>query len=130
MTGFEPSPPGFQVSNEGRPANEACLTGEMIAKDALRYTPAGIPILDARLSHRCELKQEDHRRLVEFDIALSFAGSLAQRANGLVLGQRMRVAGFLAPRRRQSKTLVLNVTCFEALPSASADPASHEPKSN
>lgn len=130
MTGSVPDTPGARGAIEGLPANETRLSGEMIAKDALRYTPAGIPILDARLMHRCELTQAGHRRLVEFDIALSFAGPLAQCANALPLGQRIGVTGFLATRRRHSKSLVLNVTRFELLSAASADPASHEPKSN
>ena len=107
------------------PVNQVRLTGELVGKEALRYTPAGIPILDARLAHRCEVTQAGHRRQVEFDIALSFSGPLAQRADGLRLGQAIDASGFLAPRRRLSKTLVLHVTRYAAL-----EPASHEPKSN
>lgn len=107
------------------PVNQVRLTGELVGKETLRYTPAGIPILDARLAHRCELTQAGHRRQVEFDIALSFSGPIAQRADGLRLGQAIDAIGFLAPRRKQSKTLTLHVTRYAAL-----DPASHEPNSN
>jgi primosomal replication protein N len=62
VTGSVPDTPGARGAIEGLPANETRLSGEMIAKDALRYTPAGIPILDARLMHRCELTQAGHRR--------------------------------------------------------------------
>ena len=95
--------------------NEVTLSGELVERALLRYTPAGIPILDARLAHRCEVAQAGHRRQVEFDIALSFAGPMAQSADGLQLGQAISASGFLAPRRRQSKTLVLHVTRFAPL---------------
>ena len=107
------------------PFNQVRLTGELVGKETLRYTPAGIPILDARLAHRCEVTQAGHRRQVEFDIALSFSGPLAQRADGLRLGQAIDASGFLAPRRKQSKALVLHVTRYAAI-----EPASHESKSN
>jgi primosomal replication protein N len=97
------------------PVNEVTLSGELVARELLRYTPAGIPILDARLAHRCEVSEAGHRRQVDFDIALSFAGPMAHRADGLNLGEAISASGFLAPRRRQSKTLVLHVTRFASL---------------
>ncbi len=97
------------------PVNEVTLSGELVGRELLRYTPAGIPILDARLAHRCEVSEAGHRRQVDFDIAVSFAGPMAHRAEVLHLGQAISASGFLAPRRRQSKTLVLHVTCFAAL---------------
>ena len=45
--------------------NEVTLSGELVGRELLRYTPAGIPILDARLAHRCEVSQAGHRRQVE-----------------------------------------------------------------
>jgi primosomal replication protein N len=95
--------------------NEVTLSGELVGREMLRYTPAGIPILDAKLAHRCEVTQAGHRRQVEFDIALSFAGPMAQSAEHLQLGQAISASGFLAPRRRLSKSLVLHVTRFAAL---------------
>ncbi|NLD69543.1 MAG: primosomal replication protein N [Limnobacter sp.] len=97
------------------PVNEVTLSGELVERALLRYTPAGIPILDARLAHRCEVAQAGQRRQVEFDIALSFAGPMAYSADDLQLGQSISATGFLAPRRRQSKTLILHVTRFAPL---------------
>jgi len=121
VTGCVPASSVDPQAITGPGPNEARLTGEMIAKETLRYTPAGIPMLDARLMHRCEVLQAGQRRQLEFDIALSFAGPLAHRADGLALGQRIAAEGFLAPRRRQSKALVLNVTRFETLAAASPE---------
>ncbi len=92
--------------------NRVQLSGVLSERESLRYTPAGIAMLKARLSHRSEALEAGHHRLLEFDVSLTFAGSLAARADRLQLGQAISVDGFLAPRRRQSKALVLHVTDF------------------
>ena len=51
-------------------------------------------------------------RQLEFELPVRFAGSIAARADRLALGAPVLVTGFLAPRRRQSKSLVLHVTDF------------------
>lgn len=92
--------------------NRAELSGVLIERETLRYTPAGIAMLDARLSHGSEVHEAGNPRQLDFELALRFAGALATRAERLVPGERIVVSGFLAPRRRQSKSLVLHVTDF------------------
>ncbi len=101
-------------------ANRIELSGVLVEREALRYTPAGIAMLDARLSHDSEVHEAGHPRRLEFELALRFAGAIAARAEGLAPGARILVTGFLAPRRRQSRTLVLHVTGF-----ASQDRSTH-----
>lgn len=125
----QPHGPRF-AGSAGDSANEVGLTGELVGRETLRYTPAGIPVLEARLAHRSEVIHAGHPRQVEFDIALNFSGPIAQRANALGLGQAIRASGFLAPRRRQSKTLVLHVTRYAELRSPSNEAAPNESKSN
>lgn len=69
-------------------------------------------MLAARLSHRSEAVEAGHARRLEFEVALRFAGAVAARADRLQLGESIRVEGFLAPRRRQSKSLIVHVTEF------------------
>ena len=59
------------------------------------------------------------KRNVEFEIDLVFAAELAIKADRLGLGQALQVAGFLAPRRRQSKSLLLHVSGYELIESDS-----------
>ncbi|MGE0806587.1 MAG: primosomal replication protein N [Burkholderiaceae bacterium] len=92
--------------------NRVSLTGVLIEREALRYTPAGIAMLHGRISHRCETTEAGHRRQVEFDIAVAFAGPLAQRADALRPGQPLAISGFLAARRRLSRSLVLHASEF------------------
>ncbi|MCO5106562.1 MAG: primosomal replication protein N [Burkholderiaceae bacterium] len=93
-------------------ANRVELSGVLVEREALRYTPAGVAMLNARLSHGSEVREAGHPRQLEFEVAVRFAGSIAARADRLALGEQVLVTGFLAPRRRQSKSLVLHVTDF------------------
>jgi len=92
--------------------NRVQLSGTLTEREALRFTPAGIAMLAARLSHRSEAIEAGHARQLEFEVALRFAGAVAARADRLQLGASICVDGFLAPRRRQSKSLVVHVTEF------------------
>mgnify|MGYP001164638320 CR=1 FL=1 len=92
--------------------NHVQLSGTLTARDVLRYTPAGIAMLGARLSHQSEAIEAGHPRRIEFEVALRFVGAVATRAENLPLGEPVRVDGFLAPVRRQSKSLVVHVTEF------------------
>jgi len=96
------------------------LSGVLIEREALRYTPAGIAMLNARLSHGSQVHEAGHARQLDFEVPVRFAGSVAARADRLALGEQVVVSGFLAPRRRQSKSLVLHVTEF-ASPAAVTD---------
>ena len=91
-------------------ANRVLLSGVLAEREALRYTPAGIPVIAAKLGHRSEVFEAGHRRQVELEIGVRFAGPIAGRADRLALGTEVELAGFLAPKSRQSRTLLLHVT--------------------
>ena len=87
----------------------------VVARESLRYTPAGIPVVDATLAHRSEVIHAGQPRQLEFDIAISFAGPVAGLADALAAGSAIEASGFIAPRRRQAKSLVFHVTRFTEL---------------
>jgi primosomal replication protein N len=95
------------------PANILRLSAVLIERESLRYTPAGIPMLNARVAHQSEQHEAKMPRSVEIEVAAVFAGQLAEEASRLPIGQKLELTGFLAPRRRQSKSLVLHVSKFE-----------------
>jgi primosomal replication protein N len=95
--------------------NQIELTGQLIGRDALRYTPAGIPLLNVKLAHQSEPTEAGMKRNVAFEIDVLIAGELAVSADRLTLGQTLNVGGFLAPRRRQSKTLLLHCTAYRVI---------------
>ncbi|HLS85847.1 MAG TPA: primosomal replication protein N [Burkholderiales bacterium] len=93
--------------------NRAELTGRIVELGALRFTPAGIPVVDFRLEHESEQDEAGGRRKVTAEIgAVAFdaqARLLATRA----MGSEVTVRGFLAAKRKGSKRLVLHVTDIE-----------------
>lgn len=91
-------------------ANRLTLTATMVERDTLRYTPAGIPMLNARVSHASRQAEAGAARDVEFEMAVVFAGKLAETASRMQVGQGLELSGFLAARRKLAKSLVLHVT--------------------
>jgi len=82
-------------------------------RDALRYTPAGIPIVSAKLVHSSEQMEAGGTRQVEFEIAALAAGEISGRFNQAELGAIFQFTGFLSRKSRNSKSLVFHVTNFE-----------------
>ena len=94
--------------------NQLRLTAAIAERDALRYTPAGIPIVTARLQHSSEQAEAGIPRQLEFEIAAIAAGEISGRFNQAEMGAMFRFTGFLARKSRNSKSLVFHVTDFEA----------------
>lgn len=94
--------------------NQLQVVASIAERDVLRYSPAGIPIVSARLRHSSEQTEAGVRRLVEFEIAVIAAGEISGRFNQAELGETFQFTGFLARKNRNSKSLVFHVTDFEA----------------
>jgi primosomal replication protein N len=94
--------------------NRLLLIACIAERDVLRYTPAGIPIVSARLAHSSEQVEAGIQRQLEFDIAAIAAGDISGKFDRAELGVPFRFEGFLARKSRNSKSLVFHVTGFEA----------------
>jgi primosomal replication protein N len=82
-------------------------------REILRYTPAGIPIVSAKLLHSSQQIEAGVERVVEFEIAAIAAGEISGRFNQAELGKTFKFTGFLARKNRNSKSLVFHITDFE-----------------
>lgn len=96
-------------------ANRIQLQAVLKAREALRYSPAGVAILTVQLEHASSQREAGSDRKVEFELDAVFADRLALAADRLALGATLQLSGFLAPRRRQSRQLNLHVTEFELI---------------
>jgi primosomal replication protein N len=90
------------------------LIASIAEREILRYTPAGIPIVSARLLHSSQQIEAGIPRLVEFEIAAIAAGEISGRFNQADLGAVFQFTGFLARKNRKSKSLVFHIGDFEA----------------
>jgi primosomal replication protein N len=97
-----------------RSVNQLQLVASIAEREVLRYTPAGIPIVSARLLHSSEQVEAGVKRLVEMEIAALAAGEISGRFHQAELGETFRFTGFLARKNRNSRSLVFHVTDFEA----------------
>ena len=82
---------------------------------ALRYTPAGIPVLSFVVQHVSEQLEAGMQRRVECEAAAVAMGELAVRSQGIQEGTAVRVSGFLAKRSLKSTQLVLHINQLEII---------------
>jgi primosomal replication protein N len=91
-------------------SNRVVLSGIFARSDALRYTPAGVPVLDFLLRHVSSQIEAGRSRRVELEVAVVAIGDLATRLARKSAGGRVEIAGFLAQRSVRSAQLVVHAT--------------------
>jgi primosomal replication protein N len=90
--------------------NQLVLTACITERHALRYTPAGLPVVDLVLEHEGNQSQ----RVLKVRVGAKALGTVAEQINQLTLGQIHRFDGFIA-QTRQGKGLVFEITHFESV---------------
>lgn len=75
----------------------------------LRYTPAGVPVVEMQLEHVSEVVEAGRPRRVEMTLAALAMGDLARMLAGTPMGTNLRIEGFLAPTRKGSSRLRLHL---------------------
>jgi primosomal replication protein N len=93
--------------------NQLQFVASIAERDVLRYTPAGIPMVSARLLHQSQQLEAGIARIVEFEIVALAAGEIAGRFDQAALGGSFRFTGFLARRNRNSRGLVFHIAEFQ-----------------
>jgi primosomal replication protein N len=94
--------------------NQLQFTATISERDILRYSPAGVPIVSATLSHGSQQVEAGVPRQVEFEIAALAAGEISGRFARAELGAAHQFTGFLARKNRNSKALVFHIIDFSA----------------
>jgi primosomal replication protein N len=94
-------------------ANEVRLAGLAHEVHDLRFTPAGIPVLEFRLRHASAQPEAGGTRRVELDMPAIAFGALAQRLAQQAPAGEIVAQGFLAPRSLRSTQLVLHAREIE-----------------
>ena len=89
------------------------LRGRIVEIDALRRTPAGIPILKFRLGHESTQQEGGSPRKVSCEIAAMAFDREAHLLASAPLGTAMTVSGFMDRKGHSSRQLVLHATQIE-----------------
>ena len=95
---------------DASPVNDLQIDAAVVEREILRYTPAGIPILAVLLQHQSSVTEAGLARQVEMSLPAVVAGSLTDAVQRLALGEVVKMRGFLAPKRRNTRTLVFHIT--------------------
>jgi primosomal replication protein N len=95
--------------------NRLVVSGELIEMDALRYTPAGVPILNFTLSHTSRQSEAGIERIVECPVSAVALGEPGLEISVLPLGRKLKFSGFLARKSRRSRRVILHVKHFELI---------------
>jgi primosomal replication protein N len=103
------------VSATERGDNHFDCVATLAERDVLRYTPAGIPMVSAILSHTSEQLEAGISRQVGFELGAIAAGTIADRLQRAQMGATFRFTGFIARKNRNSKSLVFHLTDFEQI---------------
>jgi len=93
--------------------NQVQLGGQVAAREPLRYSPAGIPIVAVHLLHQSWQRENGAPRQAAVEIELVAIGTLAVKLDTVQPGQRITASGFLANRSRRSRRVVLHVNELE-----------------
>ena len=89
--------------------NQVVISGELIALESLRYTPAGVARVALTLSHSSQQSEANGLRQVQCEVnALAFA-EVADKVAKFAVGQNVKVRGFLARQSIRSRQLVLHI---------------------
>jgi primosomal replication protein N len=92
--------------------NRVQMNATLIERTALRFTPAGIPVIEAQLQHLSDTVEAGTSRRLDFPFAVIAIGGTARQLASERLGCELALSGFLAPRSRRSTRLLVHVLEF------------------
>jgi primosomal replication protein N len=93
--------------------NEVVLSGVAHDMRDLRFTPAGIPVVEFSLRHASVQTEAGQPRRVELDLPAIVFGPLAQRFADDAPTRPIMARGFLARRSLRSSQVVLHARDIE-----------------
>ena len=99
----------------------------MAARDALRYTPAGVPILSFSVAHQSRQAEAGADRDVTIEVPCIAVEADAKAIAAAPLGIGVKLAGFLASKGKHRRRLVMHVNEIEFLEGVSDAPTQQRP---
>ncbi len=94
--------------------NALRLTASIVEREALRYTPAGVPVVEFRLRHASQQIEAETPRQIEFEARAIAIGAVSRSIMAAPMEATLEFQGFLAMKSKQSKALVFHVTAITA----------------
>lgn len=89
--------------------NQLQIIATVLECQPLRYTPAGLPVLEMVLEHSSQVIEAGRPRQIQMTLPAMAMGDLARMLADTPLGRALRIQGFLAPTRKGSGRLRLHM---------------------
>ncbi len=95
-------------------ANRLTITASLLERAALRYTPAGVPVMDLLLGHQSPQQEAGQVRLVTLQLKAIGFGAIAESLGRQPLGVDLEAQGFLT-NTRNGKGVVFHIQDFKPI---------------
>lgn len=95
--------------------NQLLIEAILTELGAVRFTPAGVPIVTCRLSHSSLQQEAGQPREVSVELSAVAAGPLSALLASAAPGMTLRCSGFLAAKSLRGRTPVLHLSKIEFL---------------
>lgn len=95
--------------------NQAVICGKIIKLGALRYTPAGIAVIEFTVNHVSRRIEAGVARQVRCEILVIALDQLALKAATLKIDNTVNLAGFLNRKSHMNQQLVLHTDHIELI---------------
>ncbi|MBJ7503127.1 MAG: primosomal replication protein N [Polynucleobacter sp.] len=82
----------------------------MVSKDAIRFTPAGLPVMHCQLEHVGEASEVAMPRKIQMSVEAIAIGPVQGALEQMNLGSVAVFEGFLAPKTLRNQRLVFHIT--------------------
>ena len=93
--------------------NHLVLTATVEREDVLRYTPAGLAVLEIWLRHHSRQTEAGFERDVNCELQAVMTGDKAREYSGKLAGQQVTLTGFICQRSLRNPRLVLHIEYAE-----------------
>jgi primosomal replication protein N len=90
--------------------NHFTLTAILVSKDAIRFTPAGIPVMHCQLEHSGQANEVGVARKIWMNVEAITIGPIQKDLERMDLGTEAVFEGFLAPKTLRNQRLVFHIT--------------------
>ena len=99
--------------------NRLVLQAQLLERAALRYTPAGLPVLDVRLAHESQRQQQGQTRKISMELHATALGDLATTLMRTTVGTAGDFEGFLV-KQRNGRGVMLQIESYSPTPDPQA----------
>lgn len=93
--------------------NQLVLTATVEREEALRYTPAGLAVLEVWLRHHSRQNEAGFDRNVNCEMQAVLIGDKARELSGKLTGSLVKFTGFICQRGLKNPRLVLHIEYAE-----------------